>query len=250
MLKTLEGRFTAFLLGFALLFAFLIYARESWDDYRVSLPLIILWQLLIWLPWALSLKPLHLVANRLNRGVSLKNIAALTTVSVVLLSLHIFYFFSLSKTTSPLLHLPHTAFGVYPYFFIFFALIDVVIIWGLSARLGVFQILEEPPLRKTEDSITVKKGPNSILIQTADLHWVAAEDYYSKLHTRSGSYMLRQPLKVLIDRLPPDKFVQIHRSTIVNIDYIKESNSQAVTLADDTVRNMSRPGYKRLKQLY
>ncbi|MEX0300174.1 MAG: LytR/AlgR family response regulator transcription factor, partial [Kordiimonas sp.] len=104
------------------------------------------------------------------------------------------------------------------------------------------------PSKKKGDIITVKKGANNILVQPSDILWIAAEDYYSKLHTKDGDHLLRQPLKVLADRLPKEKFVQIHRSTIVNIDFVKEANSKTIMLMDGTLRSVSRQGYKRFSE--
>ncbi len=248
MSHKLGAKFTIFLSLFSVLMAGLIYARETWDNYQVSLLPITLWQLAIWLPLAFTLQPLSFVAERLNRGHSPANFTILLCALMLLIGLHTFWFFWLSNHFSPLNHLPNTGYGVYPYFFIFFAMIDIVILWGLSARIGVFQILEAPPSKKSDDIITVKKGANNILIQPSDIMWITAEDYYSKLHTKKEEHLLRQPLKVLADRLPQEKFVQVHRSTIVNIDFVKEANSKKITLIDGTVRNMSRQGYKRFSE--
>lgn len=248
MFKSLIAKFLVFLASFSFLMALLIYVRETWDQYHVALSTIILWQLAIWLPWGLSIKPLNFLADKLGRGLSVSNMVLFSATVLILITMHISYFFAVSHFYSPLNGLPHTGYGVYPYFFIFFSMIDIVIVWGLSARIGIFQILETPPSKKTDDIITVKKGANQILIRPSDIRWIAAEDYYSKLYTDTGDHLLRQPLKVLVDRLPESIFIQIHRSTIVNMNFVKVSDKKSVTLTDGTVRRMSREGFKRFSQ--
>jgi len=238
-----------FLILFSICMALLIFARETWDQYDVLLLPIILWQLAIWVPWALVLKPLELLGEKLGRGYSTKNISLIAGVMILLVGIHCCYFFVISNSFSPIQHLPRTAYGVYPYFFIFFAMIDVLIVWGLSSRIGILQMLDEPPSDPVNEIITVKQGANTILVRPQDIQWISAEDYYSKLHTNNGDYMLRQPLKVLLDRLRPDKFVQVHRSTIVNLDFVEESNGSSVTLRDGATRKMSRQGQRRFARL-
>ena len=38
--------------------------------------------------------------------------------------------------------------------------------------------------------------------------------------TETGEALIREPLKDLLPRLDPQRFVQIHRSTIVNLDRV------------------------------
>lgn len=142
--------------------------------------------------------------------------------------------------------LPKVYYGVYPYFFIFYATIDLVLVWGLWSRIGAFKVLEEKPSPNIQDVITVRQGYNNILLQPEEIEWVSAEDYYARLHTNTKSYLIREPLKVLLDRLPKGEFIQIHRSTIVRRTYIKSFTANEVTLRDGTVRRISRSGIKRL----
>ena len=58
-------------------------------------------------------------------------------------------------------------------------------------------------------------------------------------------------MQTLENKLHPDKFVRIHRSTIVNIDHIKAlepfyNGSYIVTLADGTELRLSRSRREKL----
>jgi len=47
-----------------------------------------------------------------------------------------------------------------------------------------------------------------------------AGDKYTAVITRQGESLIRKPIKELAEELAPEKFYQIHRSTIVNVRFI------------------------------
>jgi two-component system LytT family response regulator len=51
---------------------------------------------------------------------------------------------------------------------------------------------------------------------------VEAAANYVKLKTEKDSYLLREAIGHVSERLDPDQFIRIHRSTIVNAKQIKE----------------------------
>ena len=59
-------------------------------------------------------------------------------------------------------------------------------------------------------------------MRTDEVDWFEAEANYVRLHVGARSYLVRGKLARLEDRLCPDRFVRIHRSTIVNVDRIRE----------------------------
>jgi hypothetical protein len=241
-MRTFDAKFFGFLVFFSLLMAMLIYARETWDNYQVSLSAVVAWQLAIWMPWFGGLRVLGHATRQLKR----RAVATAILVGAGLLTFHFLWFFWLSASFSPLLLLPHTGYGVYPYFFIFFSMIDLAMLWGVMTRVGIFQLLEAPPAKGVEDIITVKKGSNQIVLPVDTIRWVAAEDYYARIYSSKGEYLIRQPLKVLLDRLPAGEFVQIHRSTAVRVNFVEETQANGVLLKDGSERRMSRAGAKRL----
>jgi two-component system LytT family response regulator len=61
-----------------------------------------------------------------------------------------------------------------------------------------------------------------LVIPVAEVDWIKAEDNYIRIHTGSSSYLDRETLSSLRDRLDPRKFVRVHRSALINVDRIKE----------------------------
>lgn len=47
-----------------------------------------------------------------------------------------------------------------------------------------------------------------------------AEGSYVKVHTEARTHLIRERMKVLEERLPPDQFCRVHRPTIVNLSHV------------------------------
>jgi DNA-binding LytR/AlgR family response regulator len=68
--------------------------------------------------------------------------------------------------------------------------------------------------------ITASVGKETRLIMVDDVAYFKAEDKYTVVATPSGDALIRKPIRELLDRLDPQLFKQIHRSTIVNLKAI------------------------------
>jgi len=88
-------------------------------------------------------------------------------------------------------------------------------------------------------------------VKLDDVDWIAAADNYSRLRCGTVEHLHRISLRELESRLDPRKFVRIHRSTIVNLDRVKEirpqfSGDHLLTLKDGTELRVSRRYRERL----
>ena len=104
------------------------------------------------------------------------------------------------------------------------------------------------------ERLVVKNAGRMLLIKTKQIDWIEAAGNYVKLHIGQSAYMLRETMKKLENKLNPEKFVRIHRSTLVNIDRIAElhplfSGDYSVVLEDKTELAMSRNYQRRLREL-
>jgi two-component system, LytTR family, response regulator len=70
--------------------------------------------------------------------------------------------------------------------------------------------------------LTIKKDERILLLKVADIQWIEAQGNYAKLKFKDNSQMLRETMDNLESQLDPRTFVRIHRSTIVNINQVKE----------------------------
>jgi two-component system LytT family response regulator len=100
----------------------------------------------------------------------------------------------------------------------------------------------------------VKDGEKEILLSADKIDWIEAADYYCCLHVNGRRYMLRESIADLSSKLNPRQFVRIHRSSIVNLDHIREvyregQTENAVVLRDGQRLKMSRTGRQKLTEL-
>ena len=89
-----------------------------------------------------------------------------------------------------------------------------------------------------------------------DIKYIEGMKDYVKVYTASESIPLLSitSLKLLESKLPPDKFMRVHRSFIVNLDRISRielyaKDSRIAILEDGTKVPVSRSGYSRLREL-
>jgi two-component system, LytTR family, response regulator len=100
----------------------------------------------------------------------------------------------------------------------------------------------------------VKDGEKEILLPVEKIEWIEAAAYYCCLHAKGRRYMLRETITDLSDKLDPRHFVRIHRSSIVNLDQIREIYREgqadgSIVLADGHTLKMSKAGRQRLIEL-
>jgi DNA-binding LytR/AlgR family response regulator len=68
--------------------------------------------------------------------------------------------------------------------------------------------------------IQASVGQQIKLIPVADVLFFTSDEKYTRVQTETFEALIRKPIKELVDELDPEKFWQIHRSTIVNADAI------------------------------
>jgi two-component system LytT family response regulator len=70
--------------------------------------------------------------------------------------------------------------------------------------------------------LLVSSGRRSISVPVGAVTWIAAEDYYARVHAGNASHLLRETLTALEGELDPRSFVRIHRSALVNVAHVRE----------------------------
>ena len=83
-------------------------------------------------------------------------------------------------------------------------------------------LLEDLEDRKFLDRMVVKARGRVYFLKVDDIDWIEAAANYVKLHTGAESHTIRETMTNLEEHLDPQKFMRIHRSTIINIDRIEE----------------------------
>lgn len=75
------------------------------------------------------------------------------------------------------------------------------------------------------DRVIIKAGGRVIFLKTEEVDWIEAQGNYVALHTGKDKHLFRSSLNSLELQLDPKRFRRIHRSTIVNVDSIRELQS-------------------------
>jgi len=91
-------------------------------------------------------------------------------------------------------------------------------------------------------------------VDTGQVHWVEAADNYVRLHTDTEVHVVRDTITHFESKLDPAKFGRVHRSAIVNVDYIAElrpyfMGEYVVILRDGTKLRVSRNRRENFKKL-
>ncbi len=252
--------------------AAIIYWRVRDEAGTPNLPAVVLWQLAVWAPWIVLAPAVRWLSAQLPfRGLGrVRWLAIHAAASILAAAAHLLWYFPVSDAISPYHGLAGTKYGAYAWFFIFWYLLDLVFYWTIlvftrgslhagEAALHAHRVaeLEEAlaDLRQPDppQAFAVRKNGRRHLIQAEDVRWIEAQDYYVALHTAAGTFLLRESLSTLAQRLDGQRFIRVHRSTIASLSFIRGLEAGAtgtwhVTLADGTRRRVSRAGRRLLRE--
>jgi len=110
------------------------------------------------------------------------------------------------------------------------------------------------PESKTEKRLVVKAAGRVVFLETDEIEWIEAQGNYIRLKAGADSYLMREAISRIAQRLDPGRFVRIHRSIIVNVRKIKElqpcnRGEYMVILKDGKELSCSRGYRAKLQQL-
>lgn len=81
-------------------------------------------------------------------------------------------------------------------------------------------------LRKKEaPKLAIKDGGKTTWVPQDEIEWIDAAGDYMCVHAGGETYILRKTMKELENELDPELLQRIHRSTIVNVNCVKEMRS-------------------------
>lgn len=112
-------------------------------------------------------------------------------------------------------------------YFSIIAMLALYRLWQLRMQ-GEARLLvapdEGPPVEPVErpERFLVRKLGREFLINAHEVEWLQASGNYVNLHVRGRDYPLRTTMAGIEERLDPVRFVRVHRSYVVNLDYLAE----------------------------
>lgn len=103
------------------------------------------------------------------------------------------------------------------------------------------------------DRILVKQSGKIIILNIEEIVWIEAMEDYVNFHTSKGSYLVKQSLSRLENRMNPEVFIRVHRSYTVNLEAVNEiepwTNGRLRCLMKNGQKIItSRSGAKNLKK--
>jgi len=103
------------------------------------------------------------------------------------------------------------------------------------------------------ERLVIKSGGRIYFLDTNEIDWIEAEGNYVSVHSAKKSHLLRETISNLEGQLDPKKFVRIHRSSIVRLDFIQEMQpwfhgEYRVILQDGTQLTLSRNHREKLQE--
>ena len=113
---------------------------------------------------------------------------------------------------------------------------------------------EESESVAVTDRFLVKKLGREFLVRVSDIDWVEASGNYVNLHVGQRVYPLRETMAGIEQRLGSQGFARVHRSSLVNLDRVREivpfdTGDGEARLEGDVRVAVSRRYRKRLREL-
>ncbi len=108
--------------------------------------------------------------------------------------------------------------------------------------------------RKEARKLAIKDGGRTTWVKQEDIEWIDAAGDYMCVHALGETHIMRRTMKQLEAELDPGILQRIHRSTIVNINQVREMQSHIngeyfLTLKGGHIVKLSRTYKKILKNL-
>jgi two-component system LytT family response regulator len=91
----------------------------------------------------------------------------------------------------------------------------------LDAALEGLPPVEQPALQR----LAIKDGKTTVCVDLADIDWIEAAGDYLCLHASGKTHVLRGTMKNMEQILDQDRFVRVHRSSIVNVARVRSLRS-------------------------
>ncbi|WP_420318255.1 LytR/AlgR family response regulator transcription factor [Ekhidna sp.] len=110
--------------------------------------------------------------------------------------------------------------------------------------------LQEVISSEEKPHLSIKTGYKLKSVALEDIVWIQSDDYCVKVHTEDRTFTLRQSLKDLENKLAPFRFIRIHRTALLNLNYLDQINLETsrVLLTNNDEIPYSKSGIKSLKE--
>jgi two-component system LytT family response regulator len=114
-------------------------------------------------------------------------------------------------------------------------------------------LLEELQSKKHLERFVIKSAGRIFFLRADEIDWMESAGNYIRLHIGPETHLMRETMTDLEAKLDPNRFLRIHRSTMVNLERIKElqpwfHGDYVVILKDGTRLTLSRSYRDKLRR--
>jgi two-component system, LytTR family, response regulator len=121
---------------------------------------------------------------------------------------------------------------------------------------GPSSLLPPPPAALgVLERIAVRAGDRIRLLPLSEVSHISSAANYVRLHTSADTYLTRGSMSSMEQRLDPSRFVRLHRSLMVNVEWVREleplARGEYAVWMEDGTRLVSGRNYRsRVQQLF
>lgn len=113
----------------------------------------------------------------------------------------------------------------------------------------LYRALQAVEKKMSEDAkIAVTENGTQSYLRCRDIRYIHCENIYLQIVTEDRSYLVRKKLKDILEELPKEWFVQVHRSYIVNMLYVTSFDGHEIALDDGTTVAVSKGKREMFRQ--
>lgn len=110
------------------------------------------------------------------------------------------------------------------------------------------------PEQDSLSRILIKTSSRYFFLKADEIDWIESAGNYVRIHSGKNNYLIRETMINMEKKLDDDKFFRIHRSTIINVEKVKEleqwfHGDYQVIMYNDEKLTMSR-NYKDLLERF
>lgn len=115
------------------------------------------------------------------------------------------------------------------------------------------RVMQNGGTRAITNRLLVRVDDRVVMIKTDEIKWIEAAGNYVRIHCDRSQYIVRESLTRLESVLDRERFARIHRSTIINLDRVKElqpwmSGEMLVIMEDGKQLKLSRTYRRQFEQ--
>ena len=115
----------------------------------------------------------------------------------------------------------------------------------------LLELAENGSRNRYGDRLAVRSSGSVTFVKVDSIDWIEASRNYVKIHCNGEVHTMRETMARMEARMDPERFLRIHRSTLVNIDRIHRIEpgigTESIVVLDNGARLMVSRAYRRGK---